>query len=317
MKRRIIFYNIFSILILLTSCISQTDVSSTETGRPSPTTTLIATPVLTSGAFETSEKPTDQLNLAQMNVSEWASTSPDGKWVAVGLVAFPKENIGGQLGYIRLMIFSVEEKNHWTIIDNWQEMGLGFPMPQPLKWSQDGNHFYFTHRVVPDGCSVFDNLTDLLQVNLEDGTVSELLPPSALTLALSPDESKLAYIGYGERGLVLKDLVTGEERETKIDPGKDFNAGRILWSQDEKSLALTLAINPCTGEYGRSKTVWAESTTIILVDTMTLEHRVLVQEDPRLFITLAWNEPDKITITDGEENALWSLIVATGEIIRK
>jgi hypothetical protein len=263
-----------------------------------------------------SAKSTQQLDLSQMDVNEWASTSTDGRWVATGLVAFPKKNIGGQLAYVRLMIFRVDGKTHWNVIDQWQEIGLGFPVPSALKWSQDGKHFYFTHRVTPDGCSAFPFLTDLQQVNLEDGTVNELLPQSALALALAPNESQVAYIGEGARGLVLKDLVTGQERETKIDPGKGFDAGNILWSPDGKSLTLTLAINPCTGAYGVSKTVWAESTTILWVDVKTLQQKVLLKEDPHLFITSEWKEPEKITITDGEENAVWYLDVNTREITR-
>jgi hypothetical protein len=280
----------------------------------SPTNTEMAIPLTQLAITEISN---NRLDLPSMNVQEWASTSLDGKWVAVGLVTFPKENIGGQFAYVRLMIFSVDGKTHWTIIDQWQESGLGFPIPEPLRWSSDYNHFYFTHRVMPGGCSVFPFLTDLQQVDLADGTVTELLPQSAVTLALAPDESRVAYIGYGERGLVLRNLATGEERETKVNPGKDFDIGNILWSPDGNALVLTLAINPCTGVYGLSKTVWAESTTILWVDAETLQQKVLVKEDPRLFITWEWNEPEKITIVDGEESALWHLDVNTGEITRK
>jgi hypothetical protein len=281
---------------------------------PQPTNTETAVPLT---PLATTEISNSQLNLSQMSVNEWASTSPNGRWVAVGLVAFPKANTGGQQAYVRFMIFSVDGKTHWTIIDKWQEMGLGFPMPEPLSWSQDHKHFYFSHRLIPDGCSAFPFLTDLQRVNLADGTVTELLPQSAVALALAPAESQVAYIGYGERGLVLRDLVTGEERETKIDPGKDFNVGNILWSPEGNALALTLAINPCTGVYGVSKTVWAESTTILWVDAKTLQQKVLLKEDSRLFITQEWNDPGKITITDGAENSLWSLNVDTGEIARK
>lgn len=194
---------------------------------------------------------------------------------------------------------------------------MGFPTPAPLKWSRDGKHFYFTHRVTPDGYSAFSFLTDLLRVNLGDGTMDDLLRDSVVTLALSPDDSQVAYFFGGERRLVLRDLVTGEERETKIDPGKDFNAGNILWSPDGTAVALTLAINPCTGGYGVSKTVWAESTTILWVDAQTLQQKVLVKEDPRWFITWEWNEPQKITIVDGVEDSIWQLDVNTGEITRE
>lgn len=283
----------------------------TETSSPTSTETAIS-----SIPSITPEISNNELNLFGMNVQEWVSTSPDGKWVAAGLVAFPKENIGGQQAYIRLMIFSADGKTHWTIFDKWEELNLGFPIPAPLKWSQNGKYFYFTHRVTPDGCSAFSLLTDLQQVNLADGIVTELLPPSAVTLALAPDQSQVAYVGQGDKGLILKDLVTGEERETEIDPGKEFDAGNILWSPDGNALSLTLAINPCTGEYGVSKTVWAESTTILWVDSETLQQEVLVEEDPRWFITWEWIEPGKITITDGQENSVWHLDVNTGEITR-
>ena len=264
----------------------------------------------------TPENSHNQLNLDQMNESEWASTSPDGQWVAVGLAAFPKPNTGGQQAYVRLMIFSTDGNVNWTIVDNWEELGLGFPTPAPLKWSDDGQSFYFTHRVNPDGCSAFPYYTDLHQVNLGDGIVNELLPPVAAALALAPDDSQVAYFIGGEKELVIKDLSTGEERKTKIGPGKDFNAGNILWSPDGSSLTLTLAINPCVGEAGVSNTVWAESTSIIWIDAETLEQRVLVNEDPRLFVTWEWNEPEKITIVDGQEDSFWQLDVNTGEITR-
>jgi len=257
---------------------------------------------------------TDQLDLSHMNVEEWASTSPNGTWIATGLVALPKENTSGKLAYVRLMIFSTDGKTHWKIIDEWEELGLGFPKPVALKWSQDGKHFYFTHRVSPDGCSAFPFLTDLQQVNLQNGIVENLLPDPVLALALSPDDSLVAYFSSG---LILRDLINGEKREIKIDPGTVFDAGNLLWSPDSKSLALTLAINPCTGVYGISKTVWAESTTILWVDAKTLQQKVLVKEDPRLFVTTEWNEPDTITVIDGKENSLWYLNVNTGEVLKK
>jgi hypothetical protein len=96
---------------------------------PQPTSTEAAVASIPSATAEISN---NELNLSRMNVNEWASTSPDGTWVAVGLFAFPRENIGGQLDYTRLIIFSVEENTRWVIIDKWEEMGLGFPVPEPL-----------------------------------------------------------------------------------------------------------------------------------------------------------------------------------------
>ena len=275
--------------------------------------TLEISPTMTA---ETRGVQANQIDLSAMDVQEWASTSPDSKWIATGLVAFPQANATKQLAYVRLLIFSADGKTLWKIIDERQEIGLGFPYPAPLKWSQDGKHFYFSHRVVPDGCSVFETLSDLQRVNLQNGGVEELLPHAGLGLAMSPDESKVAYLAYGDRGLVIRDLSTTEERDIWIDLGEDLQAGNIVWSPSSEYLALTLAIHPCSGNYP-SKTVWAESTSILLLNIETLDQKVLIQEGLRLFVTVAWNEPNKIVIKDGEENSLWYLNVNSGEITRE
>jgi hypothetical protein len=313
---------LFSALIVFASCTPQAETMLTEATKLNPINTITSTAFPSFTPITSTAKSIDPIDLSQMNVEEWVSTSSDSKWVAVGLVAFPKENIGGQFAYVRLLVFSTDGKIHWTIVDEWQEIGLGFPIPSPLKWSQDGKHFYFTHRANPDGCSAFPFITDLQQVNLENGNVQNLLPSSAAAVAVSPDDSQAAYTYYSyfsiqpELRLAVRNLTTGKEQETKIDPGKVFNAGNLMWAPDGKSLVLTLAINPCAGEYDLSKTVWAESTTILLVDAETLQQKILIEEDPRLFITMEWNELTTITITDGAENSVWHLDVNTGEINR-
>src|SRR6266498_3534088 len=114
-----------AVILLLSSCSSEAVVAFTET--PTPTTPVPALPSLTSIPSGTQEKLIRQLDFSQMDVNEWASTSPDGIWVAAGLVAFPRGNVGGQLAYVRLMIFGADGKAHLTIIDEWEETGLGFP----------------------------------------------------------------------------------------------------------------------------------------------------------------------------------------------
>ena len=250
-------------------------------------------------------------------VDEWTSTSPDGEWIAAGMVAFPGKGTDNPLANVRLVVSRVDGETVWTVIDEFQETGLGFPMPEPHRWSQDGKSFYFTHRVVPDGCSVFAYRVDLYRVDLEDGTVDELLPPYVQTLALSPDESQIAFIGFGERGLALKNLATGEERETGIDPGKSFNAGHLLWSPDGKAFAFTLAIDPCSGTFDEGRSFWAESTSILWMDAETLGRRTLLEEDPRLLVIHEWKENDVVTLMGEDENDLWEMDVETGEIVNK
>jgi len=283
-----------------------------------PTLTFVAVSPYPPSTPKQAEAGITEADLSQRDVvHEWTSTSPDKKWIASGLVAFPKRPEDDPLAYVRLLVSSADGKTNWTIVDELQEMGLGFPMPDPLNWSGDGESFYFTHLVRADGCSVFPFLIDLYQFNIGDGAIYELLPPSVNTLALSPDESQVAYIDLRERGLVIRDLLTGEEREIKIDLLMHVGVGNLLWSLDGKAVAFTVAINPCSGDYDASRTIWAESTSIIWVEVKTLEKRILVDEDNRLFITHEWTEDDQIVLKDGRDNDLWDLDVNTGDISKQ
>jgi hypothetical protein len=71
------------------------------------------------------------------------------------------------------------------------------------------------------------------------------------------------------------------------------------------------------GDAVASRTVQAQSTSILLVDAKTLQQKVLIKEDPRLFVTWQWREPERITLMDGREIALWYLNVNTGETTRQ
>lgn len=46
--------------------------------------------------------------------------------------------------------------------------------------------------------------------------VTELMPEQGLWLGLAPDEMRLPYIGYGDRGLVIRDRVTGQEAQVAM-----------------------------------------------------------------------------------------------------
>jgi Tol biopolymer transport system component len=168
---------------------------------------------------------------------------------------------------------------------------------------------YVTNKPVPDGCGVFVNGSDLHRVDLNDGSVAQIVPSSGLWLSLSPDESTLAYIGYGGRGLVLRDLAMGAERETRLNPGEDYAAGHVVWSPDGAALVLTLAIRPCSVN-------WAESVSVVRVEAATLKQTTLIQRDERLFTTAEWPFPDRVLLTDDNKD-LWWMDAVTGQVIEK
>ena len=213
---------------------------------------------------------------------------------------------GGENYYTQLKVKATDGTVEWTAVDEWSHFGLGYTTPQPLRWSLDGQYLYFTNRPVPDGCGVFVNGSDLHKIDLSDGSVTEIVPPSGLWLSLSPDETMLAYIGYGDRGLVLRDLTTGVEHEAKLNPGQDYAAGHVIWSPDGTALALTLAIRPCS-------TDWAEFTSVVRVEVSSLRQTTLIHEDKRLFTTVEWPTLDQVLLRD-DHGDLWWMDSRTGRV---
>jgi hypothetical protein len=292
-----------------TPTLSTPTVTSEPTATPEPTAppTPTATPTVKVTPTQTDGTPTATPVLTEMENRTWSSRSPDGKWDAQGMVAFPVD--GGEKYYTQLKVNKTDGAVEWTVVDEWSRWGLGYTTPQPFHWSRDGRYLYFTNEPVPDGCGLFVNGSDLHRIDLSDGSVKEIVPSSGLWLSLSPDETTLAYIGYKGRGLVVRDLATGLERETGLDPGQDYAAGHIVWSPDGAALVLTLAIHPCS--FG-----WAESVSVVLVEVATLKQTMLIHEDRRLLITVEWPALDRILLEDND-GSFWWMDLETRQITTK
>jgi ABC-2 type transport system permease protein len=279
-------------------------ISGPVTRTATPTSIETSTARATLTPTQATGTPTTTPMLADMELHTSSSTSPDGKWSAQRLVAFPIG--GGENYYTQLKVKETDGVVEWTVVDEWSHFGLGYTTPQPFHWSRDGRSLYFTNEPVPDGCGVFVNGSDLHRIDLGDGRVTEVVPPSGLWLSLSPDETTLAYIGYGGRGLVLRDLATSAERETKLNPGQDYAAGHIIWSPDGTALVLTLAIRPCS-------TDWAESVSVMRVEVATLEQTMLIHQDRRLFTPVEWPILARVLLSDDGGN-LWWMDSRTGQV---
>ena len=280
-------------------------ITDTPTPTPFPTATPIDYPILSS--------PQGAPDLAQMDVDQWMEASPDGEWQAAGMVAWPQE---GAEYHVMLTVSQSGGPVKWALVDAWYEAGLGAGFPAPVQWSADGQYFYFSNQMTPDGCSLFSpKRLDLYRLTLATGEVQAVLPGSFYGVFLSPDGRSVAAFRQVTRAFVVDDLDTGQKTMVNLDPGVDYASGAVVWSPDGDRLALTLAIHPCGGGYD-GQGLFAVSSSIVMVDTQTGEVRTLIEEDDRKFETVAWDEPERITLKD-KEGALWLLNVNTGELIQQ
>jgi hypothetical protein len=249
--------------------------------RPSPS------PVTT----QTQIKPT-----ATADFDKWLETSPDGKWVASGQRLSAMNPCGI---HTILKVTKAQGSKVWLAWEDDQPCALGTTNPKPLHWSKDGNFLYFTNVPIPDGCGELVNSSDLQRLNLQTGKVTQLMPGSGLAMALSPDETQVAYIAYYGRGLVIRELATGKERELKLPEGL---GGSLVWAPDASALALTLDPRGCSNAY-----------SVVWVDTQTFELKTLIDSDSRKFVTIDWKSGDAVTVMDKDQK-VWQVDAETGEV---
>ena len=139
-------------------------------------------------------------------------------------VATPKS---GDSYYTNLTVTDAAGTSRWAVVDAWAPYGLGYTVPRPFHWSNDGNYLYVTNDPAPDGCALFVNGSDLQRVDLSNGEVTQIVEPVGLWLSLSPDETKLAYLSWeGDRPLVVRDLASGAENAIKLPARRSQLAGR-------------------------------------------------------------------------------------------
>jgi hypothetical protein len=239
-----------------------------------------------------------------MELDEWTASSPDGQWVAEGLVAWPRG--AAEQYFTRLTVTRVAGGQTWTAVEVWRPTGLGFTTPELVQWAADGAALYFTNRPHPDGCAVLVTGSDLLRLDLATGAVIELLPDVGRSLALSPDESRVAYVTWGEPRLVVRDVATGTEHAIALDLPAGATAGQPVWAPDGGQVALTVIYNACFGPGPVTHAVW-------IADPAAGTARVVLAASQRQFVAVDWRAPGEI-ILDEAATGRWRLDIATGVV---
>lgn len=247
----------------------------------------------------------------EMNFQRWVSKSPDKKWIAKGIIAWPKPESAIGMWYTQLLILSADGKTNWKVVDSWHETGLGSGSPQPVDWSINGLYFYYTNVPAIEGCiAINPNGSDLLKVSVETGMKEEILSQGASWISLSNYKNLLAY--YKGNNLYIRDLNSELEYSVPIDPGLEFNLGYIVWSPDDKRIAFTLALSPCK-EIPADAGMAAQTTSIIVMEIANMQTITLLKEDARLLRTFTWKDPKTLELIDNM-NHKWLIDIQTKRV---
>lgn len=247
-----------------------------------------------------------QVNPTRYDIVTQTLDSPDESWRAEVSVATPNQSLpdAPRDYYQQLTIASADGTQRYAPIRTWSPFGLGWDAPRLERWSNDGQSLYFTTAGFGDGCGVFSSGSNLQRFNTADNTITRLLFNDRWA-TFSPAEKSVAYLEFNN--LVIQDLETGEQKRIDNANPVPIPSGHIVWSPDGKMIAYTIANSPCMNG-------WADSTTLVVVDTSEMTQRELLTNDKRRFVTVKLNGLDSLIVTDFETVSYSSLNLQTGEI---
>jgi hypothetical protein len=266
--------------------------TQTPTRTPSPTRTPKA-----------SYTPTATLPITVTpGYEQWgnASYSPDGKWFAVKYSFEEQEQ-----RFIALVVGSMDGSANW-IVDQLPVEGHFFYYPTPFLWSKDGKHFYFKHYLIQDGCfSLGNGGENLFRVNLEDGEKELVFEQFASEMALSPDETKLAYVDFGDSGVRILDIETGVEIELeRLYPELLIDQIGLVWSPDGNKVAYAIMHYVCEPD---------SPTSIMIIDVNQASQELIIQDDERGMHPIAWVDENTILLGN-VTGQYWHFNPRTGEV---
>ena len=266
-----------------------------------PSLSLLArTPKLTSDLITPPAKPASG--------EEWIrrSVSPDGEWIA-------EERWDHRSERLTFKIFNTGQSKSWTILDH--EFRLGAIQPELLGWSSDSRHFYYRYLGSDEAgegkCEPFGVKAGLrlYRFDVGSGATALISLPEGIEHAISPDETKLAYVKAGEPPeLVIRDVAGGAEqtfpvpRPPSLPPQGKLIAGEIVWSPDGSQLVLSAVT------YVECGTM---SPAILKFDLATHSFSELVALDSGGIYPTRWPVEERILITAWGGSSWW-IDAATG-----
>ena len=239
------------------------------------------------------------------------STSPNGEWQAVlaeGIFLEGQE-------YWQYNVENLLNGVTWDLGEGEvNDVPIqGYEFNNTYHWSKDGQYLYFArYSTGGDGCFI-NPYRGLKRVHLPTGDIEEILAKGWPSMAISPDDTSLAFIDWSDNGLMLLDLESLERVEySQLIRPEDFDEpylgilkqGNIVWSPDSEFILYTVEVEAC----------FQLITSIIRVDIINSSQTLLIDQDDNYYHTVEWPEADQAVVRS-LDSKLWWMDTMTGKIL--
>jgi hypothetical protein len=292
------------LVAFLTAC--QLDPTVVGTMQDPPAPTVVSEEVPTAAPVKAGRPDAETSYLRTVD----SLGSPTGEWLAQVRTDLPLDHQQPDTGHYRVevRVISQDGVSILTLLLEQRAYGLGYTMPKLVRWSQDTHSLFISEQSIPDGCAPFEQLNGLWRFDTTDGQVTMLIPQSN-ALAISPDETQVAYIGgqgFATNELVVQELQTANYATVLLEPVEvDAQFGAIVWSPVGNELVLTAAYHPCQSD---------GSQTILHVDVNNRVVALLLQQATPSLRTAEWlTSSSQIGLVD-QQGRHWTFDLATHEI---
>ncbi len=290
-----------SLLLFVVSLTSSCAGSQTVQTLPVEFTATVK-PAITSIPFTATVKATSTPEI-QETILE-SSTSPDGNWTAV--VSLTTQDTKKSLVF---SVTNLSQKQKWVIDQlDWDELQTSTSMvafPYIFKWSDDQRSLFYSYEPNSnDGCFGYfrPGGYGLKKLDLANGQISVIREDNAPWMALSPDETQLAYIADFGGNVAIIEIKTGRERNyelptVKNEQGYVTDTSNLYWSPDGKSLVYAHYVGACD--------LIVPYSNIIQLYPDTGRQKILVDNSEKGYLPQEWAAEDRILLQDLEGNRWW------------
>ncbi len=241
------------------------------------------------------------------------SFSPDNAWFAATIMTVP---LTSTLYDVRFEVGKTDGTVRWTVIDESRPVVKDILSPACVQWSRDGRFLYFQNRsnLASDWCGLVASPADLQRVDLQTAEVKALAPPLGRTLWLSADGTAVVYERPLDREPVFRDLASGQEHALHLEMGTENRILQVVWSPEGNAFILSVAIHACSPDMNhRMKYPWGDASSLIRVDTQTMDVHTLILEDSRQFLAEEWPTTDTVVVRDRDWER-WNMNAETGQL---